>query len=103
MVELGYISDKKGTLTQKVVDAPKDEVVKKIGNQIRNQKRADEAYAAMFTAIKPAGSTLTCSEMREMLHGKYITKTEINSLHEDFHRFSFEKVTLKIMPIPCKD
>ena len=102
MIRLGYISSKKRTLTQKIVDSSKGQITNEICKASKGKislKKATEAYDAIFKAIKP--EDITSGDMREMLHSKYITKTEINSLHDGFIGLYFEKVVLKIMPIPC--
>ena len=98
MIRLDCISSKKRTLTQKIVDTPKGQIIDMCKAELGKEK-ADEAYDAIFKATKPEG--ITCSDMREMLHSKYITKTEINSLHDGFIGLYFGRVVLKIMPIPC--
>ena len=94
MQDYGYISRKNYTVTQTFFSLSKKDFVASLKQEIAEEKARNIYKRIMKTLAKGLEIPL-----HELLSERYITKFEINQLHDNFAKRILDKVELKILPI----
>ena len=96
LIECGYLTKRKRQVTQKMIDAYRDdrksEVIKRAGT--KSLVAIDQAITEVFKAIGNGDDSYS------FLRNKFISKVTINDLSDTFRGLLEDKVKFKIMPVP---
>ena len=96
-IKLGYLTKRKRQITQKMIDAPKEQIKKDAMKVVTDIKKSsiDKTITDVFMKI-------TGDRTGEFLRDNFISRMIINDLHDTFQGLLEQKARLRIMPIPVK-